>query len=272
MARRHASAHITAFVASPCSLPPAEAEDLHARIHTAPGVTVDVVVLAARQELGDETLAGLAALGGAPLEGSRAAEDGSGEGTAAAAAVVAGRGGGQAGQCRVVHVRPDSPADESWQQLEVILEQLELGDGAPSSSEAEAGPAPAAAPVGTGEEAEAAAEPSRAVRAQRPGTQHSRHPGAPARIRRAPARHSGDPLRHPRAPLLAARSGVHQPALCRHESLDWLGHLSVDGMMRPWLPTYASLGTRMGQRSKGGAVAREGSAAGAGEPCFLQGG
>ena len=30
-------------------------------------------------------------------------------------------------------------------------------------------------------------------------------------------------------------------AVCRNESLDALGHLSSDGCMRPWLPSYANL-------------------------------
>lgn len=32
-------------------------------------------------------------------------------------------------------------------------------------------------------------------------------------------------------------------AVCRNESLDVLGHLSSDGCMRPWLPSYASVPT-----------------------------
>ena len=41
--------------------------------------------------------------------------------------------------------------------------------------------------------------------------------------------------------LLARRSGVYSSAVCRNESLDTLGHLSSDGCMRPWLPSYANL-------------------------------
>ena len=45
--------------------------------------------------------------------------------------------------------------------------------------------------------------------------------------------------------LLARRSGVHGgPVHCRSESLDHLGHLSADGCMRPWLPSYANLPRR----------------------------
>eukprot|EP00884_Botryococcus_braunii_P014515 jgi/Botrbrau1/23064/Bobra.0243s0006.1 len=41
--------------------------------------------------------------------------------------------------------------------------------------------------------------------------------------------------------LLQRRSGVLRPANCRQESLDSLGHLSTDGMLRSWLPNYANL-------------------------------
>lgn len=44
--------------------------------------------------------------------------------------------------------------------------------------------------------------------------------------------------------LLARRSGVLTPALCRNESLDLLHHLSSDGFSRPWLPNYANLPQR----------------------------
>lgn len=45
--------------------------------------------------------------------------------------------------------------------------------------------------------------------------------------------------------LLARRAGVAGGAVrCRGESLDHLGHLSADGCMRPWLPSYANLPRR----------------------------
>lgn len=36
-----------------------------------------------------------------------------------------------------------------------------------------------------------------------------------------------------------------QPGSCRYDSLDSLQHLSSDGMMRPWLPSYANVGRIM---------------------------
>jgi hypothetical protein len=45
--------------------------------------------------------------------------------------------------------------------------------------------------------------------------------------------------------LLARRAGVWGgPVQCRGESLDRLGHLSADGCMRAWLPSYANLPRR----------------------------
>lgn len=55
------------------------------------------------------------------------------------------------------------------------------------------------------------------------------------------SRGAGGLAPHHRAPLLRGRSGINGPAICRYESLDSLGHLSIDGFMRPWLPSYSNV-------------------------------
>ncbi|PSC70311.1 RNA polymerase subunit sigma-70 [Micractinium conductrix] len=54
----------------------------------------------------------------------------------------------------------------------------------------------------------------------------------------------------------------------RRESLSRLGHLSSDGMMRPWLPTYSSLGKQAAAAGRGAAAA--GGAGGGGEYCYIE--
>ena len=129
---------------------------------------------------------------------------------------------------RLLWLTPVDAAAESWQQLEPALEQLE-SRGRPSSIDGSSSSASGSS-----------------------GTSGGARSALPARISRAPRQ-------NPRTSLLAARSGVQQPALCRGESLNRFGHLSSDGMARPWLPTYSSLG----QAAKGAAAA---AAAGAGAP------
>lgn len=48
--------------------------------------------------------------------------------------------------------------------------------------------------------------------------------------------------------------------MCRGESLSRLGHLSSDGMVRPWLPTYSSLGQQARAAAAGGGDAGGGGA------------
>ena len=64
--------------------------------------------------------------------------------------------------------------------------------------------------------------------------------------------------------LLRRRAGVLAPARCRDESLDALGHLSSDGFMRPWLPSYANVpvGLRPGSEGSSGGRARGGAGGG----------
>ena len=105
------------------------------------------------------------------------------------------------------------------------------------------------------------------------GSMSGRNPFARNRASNSSSR--GTSAQRPRAPLLALRSGLHQPARCRGESLDRLGHLSVDGMMRPWLPTYSSLGAKAQQQAHeqgaGMQLVAGRRAAAAREQCYLQG-
>jgi len=66
-----------------------------------------------------------------------------------------------------------------------------------------------------------------------------------------------------------------RPGNCRSESLDSLQHLSSDGLMRSWLPTYASVVGRV-TKAGGGAAAPAGGgtvltpgAGGAGGSCYI---
>lgn len=64
--------------------------------------------------------------------------------------------------------------------------------------------------------------------------------------------------------LLRRRAGVLAPARCRDESLDALGHLSSDGFMRPWLPSYANVPVGLRSGSEGGSGGRAGGSGGGG--------
>jgi hypothetical protein len=228
------AAHVTAFVAShgaPASLAgSATAAELRQRYQAA-GVVLDVALLCPRSELAAPALAALEALTG----GCGDSEGLQGEGAAEPAGVGSGCG-------RLVWLSPVPSAAESWQQLEPALEQLEGSRGAAAAAGRPCEGSSGSGSEGGGGGADAAAVP-------------------PQRISRAPQ--VFDPLRHPRAPLLALRSGVQQPALCRGESLSRLGHLSSDGMARPWLPTYSSLARQAeaAGRAGGGGGAVAGAAA-----------
>ncbi len=50
----------------------------------------------------------------------------------------------------------------------------------------------------------------------------------------------------PRRPLLRTRALLGNGAACRDESLDSYGHLSADGCMRTWIPSYANTTPRVG--------------------------
>lgn len=47
-------------------------------------------------------------------------------------------------------------------------------------------------------------------------------------------------MSRPRRPLLRARALLGGGAACRGESLDSYGHLSADGCMRSWIPSYSN--------------------------------
>ncbi|GAB4814514.1 hypothetical protein N2152v2_001560 [Parachlorella kessleri] len=301
LARRFASTHITAFIASPCQLPPDAFADLQQRLAAAEGVSLDLVVLAHPEELGEAALAGLALLAGehglvqpgAEPE-MRTTVGEAGTAIAAAAAAAATRPAGlaaavaspvaaalrpaaaAAARCRVVWAPPNSLPQgvEDWQQLEFVLEKLEgrgsSVDDARAADFAEIDGEAVELEAGQGQHGTAWGPSSSLPQGTATGRLNSRNPFARSR---GNSSSRGPSLQRPGAPLLALRSGVHQPALCRGESLDRLGHLSVDGMMRPWLPTYASLGAKAQQQQQLGAgmqlVAGRGAAA-AREQCFLQ--
>ena len=61
------------------------------------------------------------------------------------------------------------------------------------------------------------------------------------------------------------------PPSCRGESLSRLGHLSSDGMMRPWLPTYSSLAQQAAAGARAAAAGAGASAGGGtGEMCYVE--
>ncbi|KAI3428537.1 hypothetical protein D9Q98_007360 [Chlorella vulgaris] len=233
------STHVTAFVGSPgatASLtaehPTAAAVDLRQRFQAA-GVGLDVAVLG---ELHSGAAAALEALTGSSssgpgiattLESSTSSEESS-------ASTSCGVG------IRLVLLAPVAAAVESWQQLEPALEVLEarysIQSGSSDNGEAGGG---SSSSSGSG---------NGAVQVQ----------AVLRRIGRGPRQF--DPLQHPRTPLLAMRSGVQQPALCRGESLNRLGHLSSDGMARPWLPTYSSIAQQAAAAAGGGGGATGGGA------------
>ena len=138
--------------------------------------------------------------------------------------------------CRLVFVEPPAEGLEPWQQLERVLESLETApmpsSAAKRSQHADsAGRRPASrawralgsSNAELGADAGATFAHSRALRSRA-----AQPPPADAQWHRGRA-------------LLARRSGVFSSAVCRNESLDALGHLSSDGCMRPWLPSYANL-------------------------------
>ncbi|KAL4858889.1 hypothetical protein ACK3TF_001264 [Chlorella vulgaris] len=236
------STHVTAFVGSPgatASLtaehPTAAAVDLRQRFQAA-GVGLDIAVLG---ELDSGAAAALEALTGSSSSGpgigttleSSTSSEGSSTSTSGGVGI------------RLVRLAPVAAAVESWQQLEPALEVLEarhsVQSGSSDTGEAGGG---SSSSTGSGD----GAEQEQAV---------------PRRISRGPRQFH--PLQHPRTPLLAMRSGVQQPALCRGESLNRLGHLSSDGMARPWLPTYSSIAQQAAAAAAGGGGGATGGGASA---------
>ncbi len=227
--------HVTAFVASSgaaASLAqhPAAAKELRQRFAAA-AVSLDVAVLCTSQELGADCTAVLQALtGGDAATASSGSSAGGSEGESPPPSSAT----------RLLWLSPVDTAAESWQQLEPALEQLEGGPRR-SSSDIASNISTAGASAGAS---------GGGISSGGSGDQSA----LPRRISRAPRQ-------LPRTSLLAARSGVQQPALCRGESLSRFGHLSSDGMARPWLPTYASLG-QAAKSAAAAASAGTGSTAG----------
>jgi hypothetical protein len=161
-------------------------------------VGLDVAVLCSRQELGEAAAEALEALAGGGDIGSResSSRDGSSSEAGSSDAGSVGEAEDSSSECtlddaersssgghaRLVWLRPVASAAESWQQLEPALEQLEGVRGSCLSRHG----------------------------AVRPSLRSA----LPRHISRAP-RQFADPLRTPRTSLLAPRSGVQQPALCR---------------------------------------------------------
>lgn len=210
--------HVTAFVASPGAADSlagghlATTVELRQRYVDA-GVSLDVAVLCSRQELGDAAAAALEALTCSGGSGSSSSEEGgeeeaassdrntsgseeaeereeqesgSAEGVAAAASPSR-----SSGASRLLWLTPVDPAEESWQQLEPALEQLERRRASAGATPSSGGSS--SSPTCTGDSGGASA--------------------LPRQISRAPRQY--DALRHPRTSLLSTRSGVQQPALCR---------------------------------------------------------
>eukprot|EP00887_Chlorella_sp_A99_P005022 scaffold4.g5022.t1 len=299
---------ILAFCGGRPALSGADVADLRSRLAAAaeaeaagqgPRVRLDIAVLCRREELGEDVLTLLhqlhsaggpfgepasvastprASPGGSPAHGTprgsldnggaatlsprpgspRASPGGSSPGRSrhgsplaeAPASLPACRADDDCGACRVVFVSPAAGALDLWQQLEGAQELL----ASPRASRRAA-----RASFDGGDDAGGGARRRLAL------------PAAAA----APA--PADPLRAPRVPLLAVPSGLQQAASCRHDSLDWLGHLSSDGMLRSWLPNYETLASRARGRAGGagglgaalGGLAA-GGGAGAGDSCFVQ--
>ena len=196
------STHVTAFVASPGATTnllgsgSSPAEELR-HAFAAAGVSLDVAVLCSREELGAAACVALETLAASDSTSSGSSSEASDAGEAAVSSSGSGSNAGGAvepaassgsesntGHVRLVWLRPVATAAESWEQLEPALEQLEGGSSSGSAPAASAG----------------------AALAQRSAL--------PRHISRAP-RQFADPLQRPRTSLLAPRSGVQQPALCR---------------------------------------------------------
>lgn len=187
--------HVTAFVASaaaPASLAVAPGCDAAAELrqrYAEAGVSLDVAVLCPRDELGPAAVQALEALACSDDSSSsggnteQAGAEEAGEGGASPASPSSGSSGSSAN--RLLWLTPVDSAAESWQQLEPALEQLERRRASASPQAVRSGGGGSGAGVSV----------------------------LPRRISRAPRQLDG--LRQPRASLLAARSGVQQPALCR---------------------------------------------------------
>ncbi|GIL63645.1 hypothetical protein Vafri_17679 [Volvox africanus] len=159
------------------------------------------------------------------------------EGVAASMAVVP-----PCGQ-RLLLFPPPEPSLALWQQMEPLLEMLQLEVHAGNHQ-----------PGGDGETSTVGVEDERGVPSQlRTGNGAGRPPlPRPPRYRAGSATGSTTTAVSPsvgqRAPgltpsgPLTSRSGARgaTAGTCRYESLDSLQHLSLDGFLRSWLPSYAN--------------------------------
>ncbi|GLI59454.1 hypothetical protein VaNZ11_001333 [Volvox africanus] len=159
------------------------------------------------------------------------------EGVAASTAVMP-----PCGQ-RLLLFPPPEPSLALWQQMEPLLEMLHLEIHAGNQQ-----------PGGDGEPNTIGVEDERGVPSQlRTGSGAGRPPlPRPPRYRAGSATGSTTTAVSPgvgqRAPgltpsgPLASRSGARgaTAGTCRYESLDSLQHLSLDGFLRSWLPSYAN--------------------------------
>ena len=138
--------------------------------------------------------------------------------------------------CTLVFVEPPDEGLEPWQQLERVLESLEAAPLHSSAAErsqhadnAGCRPASGAGRASGSSNIELRVDPGATFGHTRALRSRAAQPQAAAA------------QWHRGRALLARRSGVFSSAVCRNESWDALGHLSSDGCMRPWLPSYASL-------------------------------
>ncbi|CAL8465377.1 g4913 [Coccomyxa elongata] len=149
---------------------------------------------------------------------------------------------------RLVCVQPPQEGLEVWQQLEPLMELLECSDTAASRRSAPqlAEPAPASAHPNVltvpSEGSCSDTAPRLAMTAAQQGAGLALN--RPATNANAAQLWQQQNQWHRGRALLARRSGLVTPALCRNESLDLLHHLSSDGFSRPWLPNYANLPQR----------------------------
>lgn len=206
------STRVTAFVASAGAAASLAADGGAAQelrqSYVGAGLALDIAVLCPREELGEAAARALEALAGSGSTSSDSSSSidsssSSNSGEAACSCEVdnahpslpacgcaADSSGTSSGtSLRLVWLQPVATAAESWQQLEAALELLEGAREASSCTSASStrlGPAAGSA----------------AARS-----------ALPAQISRAPRQL--DPLSRPRTALLAPRSGLQQPALCR---------------------------------------------------------
>ena len=141
---------------------------------------------------------------------------------------------------RLVVVEPPDEDAPMWQQVEGLLEQLEL-DAGPTAPDAGLSTPSAPDLARMMSAAEGGADVRGAGAGEEPPARAARRPAGPRR---------GSALPVPLAGFA--------PGTCRSDSLDAFLHLSSDGMMRPWLPSYASIEEQVRNSASGSEAARLG--------------